>query len=165
MSCIYTKTPETEEEKEEDKKYEAEFLSKLNSTNPPINAHSYLLATPYTLNSRYNFGKTISTNFFFTNFFSNSLIADRIENEFFNSPKYAQSQVALFVGYKGCGKTTFVNWLLIDKHYLLINFEKYVSNKATVHDNMVFDICDLIKDDIKMETLTKQGAKTGAIDY
>jgi hypothetical protein len=123
-----------------------EFITKLNDPALPTDVHSFLLATPYTANPSYNFQGTVTQSFFFDNFFVKPDVGDQIYSDF--AAEMAIKQAALIIGYKGCGKTTFVNWLLRNKRHSLVNFENYVADETTIIDNIITLIADAIDYDV-----------------
>ena len=121
------------------------LITKIKSEGTPIQAGKFLLATPYDQDPYIHFDKRVTEELFYSEFFTESDIVRDIYNEFHN-PLYASRQMALILGYKGCGKSTLSRYLIYGKHNLIIDFEKYVADKS-LRENLIGIICEFIDTD------------------
>ena len=120
-------------------KYE-KFFEKLNKD---VRVHHFLESTPYSTDPKF---RIIDEALFFEHFFSDSEQAREAKEEF-EEPANQYKQIALCLGYKGCGKSTFTHWLVKDKDTVVFDFDEYIKDRETIQVNIIRELTKMILSD------------------
>lgn len=116
------------------------FYEKLNKD---AKTHHLLEATPYSSDPKLNF---IGEDLFFNYFFSESEQATEAKKEF-EDIDLQYKQIALCLGYKGCGKSTFAHWLIRGKDQVILDFDEFIKSSTTIHENIAGALIEMILSD------------------
>lgn len=87
---------------------QGKFISMINKEK---NMAHYLISTPFSALNNYNYGNKLLPDLFEKEFYVDAGLLD-IENEIVDYLDDISQNTVLITGYQGCGKTTFVNYLV-----------------------------------------------------
>lgn len=115
-----------------------------------ITLEKYILATPFsTGDQKSSFDRILNEKIFFEHLYFNSEKADNLLRDINRNIEYGYNNIILS-GYKGCGKTTFVNYF-INKNKLsrnrIINFDNYVEKDNDIKSTLLLYFYKLVDDD------------------
>ena len=113
----------------------------------------FLKLTPFTNDPALKFQGKLTTDYFFKHFFSSSETADKAKTGF-DLDINNSCQIILITGYKGCGKTTYIRYITLDKRIKNINFDRYLSTTEPIKSQLVSELYDDICKDWDKERLT-----------
>jgi len=105
-----------------------DFLKMLNATN----LQRYFRATPFSTIEGVDFDGTISPEMFFDEFYAGTTAADKLKEDILQHMEDQRLPITVLVGYSGCGKTTFLHYLLREKKekLYLVDFESGIDNQV-----------------------------------
>lgn len=127
---------------------ERNFISMLENTTP----QRFLRATPFSISDGVDFGGVLSEDVFFDKFYTNTSKAAVVKNEILSNLKANTDSIVVLIGYSGCGKTTFLHYLLREQRdkMFLFDFEKGIDNQLDepILSKLRNEFNDIIVDDI-----------------
>jgi chromosomal replication initiation ATPase DnaA len=109
-------------------------------------ARIFFLADPFSNDSRLNFDGQLTDEYFFDHFFSLSKDAEKTLANIKQAAE-EEHQILFIAGYKGCGKTTFINYLCRDKDKKIVNYERSPSAADPIKSHLVNAVYDVIRED------------------
>ncbi len=131
------------------KDYQSEY-KELGAYMNNINLEKFILATPFaTSDQKTSFDRKLNTQSFFDLLYLNTVKAELLIKDINENVDYGYNNVILS-GYKGCGKTTFVNYFVNKKdkaRYRLINFDHYVDKDHDIKSTVLLFFYRLVEED------------------
>lgn len=91
----------------------------------------YYRATPFTEHGEFNYNGMLKADFFFEHMFSKVGKCDEYLKEISDSLKENQHKSIILIGNQGCGKTTFIHYLVrtcSNHNFIFFDFDKDTSN-------------------------------------
>ncbi len=115
-------------------------------------AQKYLRANPFTRTDGVDFGGILTKKMFFDSFYAESRKSSELLEEVAREVKESPESIIILQGYSGCGKTTFLNYLLNRDfpHSSIVDFERGIDNTHSdpIRKKIQYNICDGIFDDM-----------------
>ncbi len=129
-------------------KNDKEFINMLENTS----AQRYLRATPFSTNDGVDFNGKLSEKMFFDEFYTDTPDAQMKKKVILQNIKNNNGSIIVLIGYSGCGKTTFIHYLLKEQKekMYLFDFEKGINNQAKdpILSKLILSLNVQISDDI-----------------
>lgn len=109
-----------------------DFFDMLNTTT----TQRFLRATPFSVSDGVNFNGKLTEEMFFDEFYADTKEAENCKKNILKSIRNNSDSIVVLIGYSGCGKTTFLHYLLREKKdkMYLFDFEKGIDNQ---HDEPI----------------------------
>lgn len=124
------------------------FFSMLQSTS----AQKYLRANPFTKTDGVDFNGVITQDMFFEKFYATSSNAENLLQDIIREVVDNPESTIILQGYSGCGKTTFLHYLLYKSfpNSSVVDFEIGIDNtqEDPVRQKIQYIICENVTDDI-----------------
>lgn len=118
--------------------------------NVPI--QRYLRATPFGCDDGIDFDGNIGEDFFFNELYYDTEKAKNKKSKILGNMKDNADAVIILKGYSGCGKTTFIHYLLREKKRvkLIFNMESGINNQLEdpILSKIISELEDVLVDDI-----------------
>ena len=116
-----------------------------------ISMRVFLKATPYASGNKSDLEVGMDDNFFYNYLYSHSRKAEKYLNDIWNRIESDQRRNIILYGYQGCGKTTFVHYMLrrFSCRNLLINFDAYVDNGNEIKHELASHLYRVIMWDVE----------------
>jgi GTPase SAR1 family protein len=121
-----------------EKKYSQDFDRKINNLS---DVRTFLLANPFTNDPHLNFNRLLNDEYFFEHFFSFQKNAEKAIEDIKQAIR-EEHQTLIITGYKGCGKTTFINYLCRNKDRKSVNFDRTSITTDSIKSHLVLEIYD-----------------------
>lgn len=112
----------------------------------------YLRATAFSRADGVDFDGAISEQMFFDEFYFNTNAAEKLKTEILNNINGTELRLNILIGYSGCGKTTFMHYLLREKEYARFFFDMEIGIDNRMADPILTKIANelesIIMDDL-----------------
>lgn len=110
----------------------------------------FLKASPFSSGQRSRLDFTMTANFFFEHLYCHSPKAEQYLADICRRIDQESSKNIILYGYQGCGKTTFVHYMLqkLNCRSVLINFDAYVDNGNEIKHELVSHLYRSIMHDL-----------------
>lgn len=101
----------------------------------------FMLATPYASGERTALDNSITPKIFYEHFYANSNQADELVTKINNAVCHGNNNI-IISGYKGCGKTTFINYFTQKTNHrsIMLNFDDYVDTGSDIKSSILLEI-------------------------
>lgn len=111
----------------------------------------FLKATPYASGNKSDLESGMDDNFFYNHLYSHSSKAEEYLNKIWDRITKDMRRNIILYGYQGCGKTTFVHYMLrrFSCRSLLINFDAYVDNGNEIKHELASHLYRVIMWDVE----------------
>lgn len=116
-----------------------------------ISMRVFLKATPYASGNKSDLESGMDDNFFYNHLYSHSSKAEEYLNKIWDRITKDMRRNIILYGYQGCGKTTFVHYMLrrFSCRSLLINFDAYVDNGNEIKHELASHLYRVIMWDVE----------------
>ncbi len=114
---------------------------------------NYLKASAYASGERSPLEKKLSGDMYYQFLYADSEEADTYANDLMNRIQYDDARNIVLSGYKGCGKTTFIHYLIrkMKMRRIVLNFDIVVDYGAEIKTVLVMYMYNQIVNDIIIE--------------
>lgn len=125
----------------------------INNMIKEISMRVFLKATPYASGNKSDLENGMDDDFFYNYLYSHSQKAEKYLNEILDRINRDLRKNIILYGYQGCGKTTFVHYILrrFSCRSLLINFDAYVDNGNEIRHELASHLYRVIMWDVEGE--------------
>lgn len=111
---------------------------------------TYLRASAYASGERSIIEKSLTEDIYYKYFYASSAAAEEYERDIINRIESDNARNIVLSGYKGCGKTTFIHYLIkkLKTRTLLLNFDEIVDFGAEAKTTLILYIYDQMMTDL-----------------
>lgn len=120
-------------------------------------AAQYLRATAFSRDDGVDFDGAISEKMFFEEFYLNTEKAEKLKQLILKNINDSVLRLNLLVGYSGCGKTTFMHYLLQGREHTRYFFDMEAGIDNKMVDPMLTKICNELENTIMDDIIYDKG--------